>query len=209
MIKIINKISFCLLLCIAATAFPISNAHAAKVLPPEALIKALQGGGYIIYMRHEKTLRKSASRDGLEIDFTQCNTQRNLSQEGIESARHTGHIIKSLAIPIGEVRSSPYCRTVDTAQLVYGKYEIDNKLAFSLAKKKAESDLLGKYLLDSMLATHDIDKNTVFVGHTANLKDGLGVWPKPEGVAVIFQKINHEIVYKGMIKPTDWINGSR
>ncbi len=55
-----------------------------------------------------------------------------------------------------------------------------------------------------MLSSDDQNSNIVFVGHTANLKDGLGIWPKPEGVAVIFKKVNNKINYLGMITPEQW-----
>ena len=48
-----------------------------------------------------------------------------------------------------------------------------------------------------MLASNDVRTNTVYVGHTANLKDGLGVWPKPEGVMAIFKKQGNKIIFKG------------
>ena len=196
------------LLCsIMAFSFP-SNVNAKaefeNIQPPHTLIKALQSGGHIMYMRHEKTIRKNKQRDSVAIDFSQCESQRNLSEQGIESAQNTGKLLKQLTIPVGAVKSSPYCRAKDTAALIYGDYEIDEKLAFSIAKEEAESDMLGKYLKTSMLASNDRIKNTVFVGHTANLKDGLGVWPKPEGVVVVFKKEGDKIIYKGMIKPTDW-----
>lgn len=188
-------------------AFPCSaKAEFENIESPQTLVKALQNGGYIMYMRHGKTIRKSKNRDSLMIDLNNCDTQRNLSPEGIAEVKEISHSLKQLNIPIGVVKSSPYCRTKDTASLVYGTYQIDDKLAFSIAKEEAESAMLGQYLLDSMLATNDTVKNTVFVGHTANLKDGLGVWPKPEGVVVVFKKEGNQIIYKGMIKPTDWAN---
>ena len=113
-------------------------------------------------------------------------------------------MIKSLNIPIGKVKSSPYCRTQDTAKAVFDNYEVDDLLAYSMAKVEKESAALGKHVYDSILASKDIEKNTVFVGHTANLKDGLGIWPKPEGVAAIFKVENDKLIFKGMIKPDDW-----
>jgi phosphohistidine phosphatase SixA len=133
-----------------------------------------------------------------------CETQRNLSEAGKHQVQRLGMIIKSLNIPIGKVRSSPYCRTKDSAQAVFGKFEVDEKLQFSISMNSKESTILGQYLANSMLASSDGKQNTVYVSHTANLKDGLGVWPKPEGVMVIFKKEGNKIILKGMIKPDDW-----
>ena len=55
-------------------------------------------------------------------------------------------------------------------------------------------------MLNSKVST----KNSVFVGHTSNLRDGLGIWPKPEGVIAIFKKRGNSLVFKGVIKPDDW-----
>lgn len=172
---------------------------------PKELIESLKSGGYIIYMRHGITTRKDKSRNKRMVDISVCETQRNLTAEGISQVTKIGHIIASQKIPIGQVKSSPYCRTKDTARAVFGDFEVDDLLAFSIGKEEEESEKLGKYLLDSMLATDDDKKNAVYVGHTANLKDGLGVWPKPEGVAVVFKKEGAEIIFKGMIKPNDWL----
>lgn len=187
-----------------------NHAVAEKSIPrlhsPAELISALQSGGHIIYMRHGITERKTKNRNKKLIDLNRCETQRNLTDEGRQQARQIGEAIKMLNIPIAQVTSSPYCRTKDTAQGTFGRFDIDNQLAFSMAMLENESAILGKYLRDAMLATSQTDqtKNTVFVGHTANLKDGLGVWPKPEGVVVVFKVEGENILYKGMIKPSDW-----
>ena len=191
-----------------------SNAHAETNLfgtdtksqkqSTSELIEALKSGNHIIYMRHGLTTRKDKNRDTSLIDLTRCETQRNLTEAGKAQVKHLGQVIKSLNIPIGKVKSSPYCRTKDTAKAVFGEFEVDDNLRFSMALHSKESDMLGKYLFDSMLASNDIERNTIYVGHTANLKDGLGIWPKPEGVMVIFKKVGNTIIFKGMIKPDDW-----
>lgn len=171
---------------------------------PALLIEQLKAGNHIIYMRHGLTEKKDRNHDVHLIDLTRCKTQRNLSEAGRFQVLQLGQSIKSLNIPIGQVKSSPYCRTKDSARAVFGEFEIDENLQFSLAMADKESALLGKYLLDSMLASDGVEGNTVYVGHTANLKDGLGVWPKPEGVMAIFKKEGNEIIFKGIIKPDDW-----
>jgi len=176
------------------------------IKPAHTLIEDIKSGGHIIYMRHGITKRKDNNRNKVLIDLSKCETQRNLTDEGRQQVKGIGKVIKSLAIPIGKVKSSPYCRTKDTAQATFGQYDIDEKLAFSISKAHEESQKLGLYLKNEMLKSYDATNNTVFVGHTANLKDGLGVWPKPEGVVVIFKKQQNNIVYKGMIKPSDWLS---
>lgn len=182
----------------------VAEAETSRILPPEILIEALKAGNHIIYMRHGLTTRKDANRDRALIDLTRCETQRNLSEAGKAQVQHIGMAVKALKIPIGTVTASPYCRTKNSARLVFGEFQVDENLGFSLAMPGEESAKLGQYLLDSMLASDDVEKNTVYVGHTSNLKDGLNVWPKPEGVMAIFKKEGNEIVFKGLIEPDDW-----
>jgi len=199
----ISTLLLCLFPLMAAQASPPATSTAEQD-SATALIKKLQTGGYIIYMRHGKTVRKQTNRNKKAVDFSNCDSQRNLSSEGLAQVKVIGQAIKTLNIPIGTVLSSPYCRTKDTAKHVFGDFSVDENLAFSIGKVPAESKRLGEHLLNLMLAVDDQQENTVFVGHTANLKDGLGIWPKPEGVVVVFKKTDKKINYLGMIYPQQW-----
>jgi len=170
----------------------------------QILIEDIKAGGHILYMRHGITKRKDKSRSKVLVDLSSCGTQRNLTEEGQAQVKRIGGVIKSLGIPIGKVKSSPYCRTKETAKAVFGAYDVDDKLAYSMSKAQKESEMLGKYLKNAMFNSSDVIANAVFVGHTANLKDGLGIWPKPEGVIVIFKKEGSNLVFKGTIKPNEW-----
>ncbi len=163
------------------------------------LISALKSGGHIIYIRHASTDLESK-----DTDLSDCNRQRNLSDIGRTEAKDIGLVIKRLGIPIGDVYSSPYCRCKDTAQLIFDRYKIDQNLQFSIKKDRETSDKLGQHLLSKMQMADVSQHNDVFVGHTSNLRDGLGVFPKPEGVAVIFQKQGNNLTFLGMIKPGQW-----
>ena len=183
-------------------AFSLAESLPSDILSAPELIKALQSGGHIIYMRHSATDHTQKDMDRHNLD--DCSQQRNLSSTGRNQAKKIGLAIRKLGIPVGEILSSPYCRCKDTAQLVFGRFKIDPQLGFSISKNKDESKQLGKHLYSAMLNSTTGQKNTVFVGHTSNLKDGLGTWPKPEGVFVVFQKHGSRLVYKGMIKPDEW-----
>ncbi len=175
---------------------------ASEILLPENLIKVLQSGGHILYMRHSKT--DHTQKDKVKHVLTDCSSQRNLSEEGKEQAKKLGLIIQQLNIPIGHVISSPYCRCKDTAQLTFGEFDIEPNLQFSISKNAEESEQLGKMLYEIMVNIPSNSANDVIVGHTSNLKDGLGVWPKPEGVIAVFQNTKKGLVYKGLITPDMW-----
>ena len=192
-----------LVLCLNS-AHADSEPETAEVLTSAQLVEALQSGGHIIYMRHSITDHEQ--RDSNRNNINDCSSQRNLSTEGIKLAKLIGDKFQSLAIPVGTVMSSPYCRCKDTAELVFGHVEINDDLRFSMSKDQHEMEMLAKKLHQMMLSSDNTKANTVFVGHSSNLRDGLGIWPKPEGVVVIFEKVDNVIKFKGMIKPDEWTN---
>lgn len=187
--------------CMSSLMF-ITTAMADSKRSPSQLLTDIQSGGYVLYVRHAAT--NHSQKDSNRKDFSDCSSQRNLSGKGREDALRIGKAITALNIPIKSVSSSPYCRTKETAQLIFNSLQIDNNLQFSISKNSAESKQLGIYLKKAMLAANPEDSNVVFVGHTSNLKDGLAVWPKPEGVMAVFKPSKQGMQFKGMIKPSDW-----
>ena len=85
------------------------------------LAAMLRGGGYTLYFRHGAT--DPAGRDIQGGDYADCSRQRNLSAAGRRESRAAGAAIRAAGLPIGEVISSPYCRAVETATLMFGRAE--------------------------------------------------------------------------------------
>jgi phosphohistidine phosphatase SixA len=84
-----------------------------------SIVQKLQSGGYVLYMRHAST--DFSQNDAKSRSYEDCENQRNLTDKGREEARSVGAHIKRLRIPIGEVLASPFCRTMETARLAFGK----------------------------------------------------------------------------------------
>lgn len=93
---------------------------------PGQVLTALRGGGHILACRHAITDRSGGHRG--PIDLSDRSTQRNLSAAGEEQARSLGRAMRRLDIPIGEVHASPYARTMETAQLAFGRATPDRML---------------------------------------------------------------------------------
>ena len=55
--------------------------------------------------------------------YEDCATQRNLTDAGRVEARAIGAALRELAIPVDRVLASPFCRTRETAQLIFGRAE--------------------------------------------------------------------------------------
>ena len=83
-----------------------------------ALVDALRGGGYVLYIRHTST--NFGQNDDAMTTFDDCTKQRNLTETGRAEARAIGAALRKLKIPIGPVLASPYCRTLETGRLVFG-----------------------------------------------------------------------------------------
>lgn len=158
------------------------------VEPPSAtpeLIEQLRKGGFVIYFRHATTELTGAA-EGAE-DLTKCETQRLLSDAGRAQATTIGKAIHVLNIPIGKVWSSPYCRCKDTANLIFGHFEIDKTLYFALNVSDEERKRQAEAMRRMLATTPAAGTNTVIVSHSANLREATGIWPKPEGTAYIFK----------------------
>jgi hypothetical protein len=86
-----------------------------------ALLDELRKGGYVLYLRHAST--DFSKDDSRMASFEDCAHQRPLTDKGRDEARAIGSHIKHLRIPIDKVYASPFCRTVETAMLAFGKAE--------------------------------------------------------------------------------------
>ena len=92
--------------------------------PGAELLSRLREGGYVLYLRHTST--DFSQNDSRMTSFEDCTTQRNLTDRGRDEARTLGEHVKRLKIPIGEVLASPFCRTLETARLAFGKATATN-----------------------------------------------------------------------------------
>lgn len=80
----------------------------------------LRRGGVVLVLRHA---RAPGTFDPPGFRLGDCSTQRNLSEEGRAQARQLGAYLKSQQLTPARVRSSPWCRCVDTAELAFGSAE--------------------------------------------------------------------------------------
>lgn len=98
---------------VPAVVLPLVNP--ADELKGKALVEALRGGGYVLYMRHALQIPPTTEK---------CEGP-SLTPVGEEQARKVGEVIRELKIPIGRIRSSEPCRNRETARLLgLGTYEI-------------------------------------------------------------------------------------
>jgi phosphohistidine phosphatase SixA len=104
-----------LVLCCHALAATTGDA----ALAGRPLLAALKAGGLILYFRHAST--DFGQSDEQMTGYEDCTRQRNLTARGRDEARAIGAAIARLGLPIGEVLASPFCRTMETARLIFGR----------------------------------------------------------------------------------------
>jgi len=116
----------------AGLAWPATQSLAART-DADALA-ALRAGGVVLALRHALA---PGSFDPPGFRLGDCGTQRNLSDEGREQARRIGQWFAARSLRPARVRSSPWCRCVDTARLAFGDAEVDAALGSPRAGTEA------------------------------------------------------------------------
>ena len=77
----------------------------------------VRNGGVVVAFRHALA---PGTFDPPNFKLGDCSTQRNLSAEGREQARRMGAWFVARGLRPDSVRSSPWCRCMDTATLAFG-----------------------------------------------------------------------------------------
>ncbi|UXH79935.1 histidine phosphatase family protein [Roseateles amylovorans] len=113
-----------LALSCAVSATLASRVGFAESPPPAAAgaeaLALLKRGGVVLAMRHA---RAPGTFDPPGFKLGECSTQRNLSEDGRHQARALGQRLKAAGLTPAQVRSSPWCRCMDTATLAFGRVQ--------------------------------------------------------------------------------------
>lgn len=83
-----------------------------------AWLDLLAEGGLVVAFRHALA---PGTFDPPGFRLGDCGTQRNLSDDGRAQARRIGQWFAARALRPEPVRSSPWCRCLDTARLAFGR----------------------------------------------------------------------------------------
>lgn len=86
----------------------------------DTALAALRRGGVVLALRHALA---PGTFDPPEFKLGDCRTQRNLNGEGRAQAQRIGPGLQRQGLKPARVRSSPWCRCVDTATLAFGTAE--------------------------------------------------------------------------------------
>lgn len=167
-------------------------------LPPAQLIAELRQGGHVVFLRHTAT--DFGENDSSMKSYRDCGGQRNLIEKGREDARRIGIAVRALAIPVGRVLSSPYCRAIETAELAFGHSEIAPEVRYA---KPGEEGAERYAPLRELLGTRPERANTVIVGHGTPFYALTGV-RLVEGEVAVIRPLDGRFEILGRIKPDAW-----
>ena len=140
-------------------------------------IALMREGGKLLLVRHAATVPGLGDPPGFRLD--DCATQRNLSDAGREEARRLGARLREAGVPVAEVRSSAWCRCVDTAELAFAGHGLTVEVwpplnSFFRGQGDAQAQTAAAREALSALPQ---DSNWVWVTHQVNISALTGVVP--------------------------------
>ncbi|MGL1834027.1 histidine phosphatase family protein [Rhodocyclaceae bacterium SMB388] len=102
---------------IAVVALCATSVGALDGASDERVFELLREGGNVVLVRHATTVPGIGDPPG--FDLADCATQRNLSDAGRAASRRLGNRLRDADVPIAAVRSSAWCRCLETATLAF------------------------------------------------------------------------------------------
>ena len=109
----INRLRRQLSIGLAASPF-VGKAFAQNRQPDLAYVNALRKGNCVVLIRHAVTVPGTGDPPGMRLD--DCSTQRDLSDEGGAQSRRFGQWFRQYDLLPSRVRSSQWCRCLNTAK---------------------------------------------------------------------------------------------
>jgi len=135
--------------------------------------KALRAGGHVALMRHADA--PGGVGDPPDFRVEDCATQRNLSAKGRADAEKIGLRLKAEGIAFEKIQSSPWCRCIDTANLLkLGTVETESTFGNVVVLKDQRQTLTAG--ARALIAQWTAGGNLLVVTHGANVQALTGVW---------------------------------
>jgi phosphohistidine phosphatase SixA len=164
----------------------------------DAAWQALRDGGHVALLRHAAAPGGAGDPPGFRLE--DCATQRNLSAEGRADAAAIGARLKTRNIAFEKILTSPWCRCVDTANLLeLGSPTIEP--AFSnivvLSDQRDEIVAAGRGLIGAWQGQGTL----LVVTHGANISALTGISPASGEMVVVRIGADGAIAPIGRIPP--------
>lgn len=132
---------------------------------------ALAAGGHVALLRHANA---PGMGDPQAVKIEDCKTQRNLDEIGRQQSRALGEVFRSRKIRVERILSSPWCRTLETAQLMgLGKVEV----SWSLVPDRGQTPPIRAQELKQLLSSWRGPGTLVLVSHGFTIQALYGFIP--------------------------------
>ena len=156
--------------------------EAAGADDPADAWKALRAGGHVALMRHADA--PGGVGDPPDFRVEDCATQRNLSAKGRADAEKIGLRLKAEGIAFEKIQSSPWCRCIDTANLLkLGTVETESTFGNVVVLKDQRQTLTAG--ARALIAQWTAGGNLLVVTHGANVQALTGVWLASGEIVVV------------------------
>jgi len=126
------------------------------------LLNLINEGGKLIFIRHAYA---PGSGDPDNFDLSNCASQRNLNQEGIDQAKTINKFFLKNHIDTNLVLSSEWCRCKQTAKYAFKNYKIKSFLNSFFSKKFAHNKAKQIKELKEFIKKWNGKGNLIFVTH--------------------------------------------
>jgi hypothetical protein len=147
-----------------------AGAETASVVDAAA---ALRSGGVAVLLRHAATEPGIGDPPGFRLG--ECATQRQLSEQGRAQSQRIGAWFSARGLTPAEVRSSAWCRCLDTATLAFGRARAWTPLNSFFGDRSVESGQSAE--LRTALGKLPAQGFEVWVTHQVNISALTGVSP--------------------------------
>ena len=164
----------------------------------ERLWTLLAGGGQVIMIRHAVTT--PGVGDPPTMRLGDCASQRNLTDEGRAHARRVGEAFRARRIPVARVRSSPWCRCLETAKLAFGTFATAETWA-PLGNLYGRPELRDGQVkaMTATLGERRAGGNLVLVSHGSTISAVTGINPDTTEMVIVTPQSNGGFAVAGRL----------
>jgi phosphohistidine phosphatase SixA len=161
-------------LCLAGLLVLLPSLGAAQRVDPALELARSRDPGIVTLLRHASA---PGVGDPAGFSLDECATQRNLSDEGRAEARRLGEALRSVGVRGADVRSSEWCRCLETARLMAIGPVRPASYLNSFFAGQGDRDASTRALRAAVLQKLDSRRPTFFVTHQVNITAVTGIVP--------------------------------
>ena len=141
----------------------------------------LKNGGNLLFIRHAYA---PGGGDPDNFIISDCSTQRNLNDDGINQSIKIGQFFRDNDIAIDKVLSSEWCRCKDTAKVAFTKFETKKFLNSFFSPQFAKNKNQQIEDLKEYVSNWQSDKNLVLVTHYVLINELLNYSPSSGEIVI-------------------------